>query len=436
MESNDIPTDAEAGEEVPAQYVSDATAAEHIKHLRFVHLSLVAICIGYLLALLPGTEDARQALRSLEIIEGVLPRFEDMIYRTVAEDVEGPYERVCLKATIMDPQTRAIQATHEIQEVVRESTPVSRELLQWYDDVTSGLIDQEKRHTLGEFRRLWNELQSGRCRLTDDSWVVHSAMMETVLVGGTVRECETVPKNQSLARPTLRGYSVGVQRPERHLSIPSGGRTFLRLGTAKGPNNQVEPIKAARRCNIESYMPLLKELIPGQPHYAPFGDMFPRLEEAIARARTSDHRTLRVFLEREVDLKADPLSIGGLKIRRELLAGFIGWLILIGVQIYFALHLNALLELRIAPRSEAWLVPWIGLYRGGTELVILVASFVPLAAVVYSQSKSKLTLLSAALAVCIAATSMWTAVSGVKLAQRLRTRRVEIAPQRTPSEPG
>jgi len=117
----------------------------------------------------------------------------------------------------------------------------------------------------------------------------------------------------------------------------------------------------------------------------PFEENFRDLNDLTEYIQGSSLANLRRQLTAEAERTGEDFEVLGLKISARVVTGVGAWL-LFGIQLYFFLHLSALLNRKPPREDKVWTVPWIGLYSGdglGRAVVELTVLWLPVVVCVF-----------------------------------------------------
>jgi hypothetical protein len=393
---------------------SDENLKDLAEHLRLVHFTLIATSVAILAAmLLDPADQLSRAIRELDEIATLRSEWNAMIDAGTAGRDGWVFDRASARVAQEVGTGRAIAGIAgwsplddrwyvDAELMMPDGTRpvrVQAELIRWKccrPDTTAfsrqlePLSDDERQKqtigSLSDFEAWWNGLATIHridVREPLDSFVVEqvkpawdSPSSGFHLVADNQRFLGRVTLRPPSSQPSAGTYRVS-ERTAKEYSVRDLPKQFDALDVFRAYADQYIPadvhdgpaqptldhrsIGLATRQQFIAFNPQAELAALGSQHWKPgtFAESFPDLADTTQNIRTLGFTDLSAVLAAEQKRTGEKLEVVGIKLPLEALGRW-GILILISIQIYFAMHLYAFLERTRDKATPS--VAFVGLY--------------------------------------------------------------------------
>ena len=379
-------------------------------HLRTVHFSITVLSLGLLFAtFFAGSSQIDEALLQLRqityVVQTMDPSWVDKYFDRIATDNDT-------KSGVLELFPKAIDIEGISRPVAVKLDVDPQWRLQKDDDLNKGIAEIKDVHfrsmSLVSFRQFWDGLEDAKqvvypAELFDKlivsvkiqdalkpefrNWSRSTQAKTTGTLTVRYLDCDReslkkshviVPDatplfqcifggdlNLSNGPPDPFAYFRGKQPPAKDSEIISVSFLVTDVGTI-----QVIPQRELQRLYATPSIPLNWKLGTFDYTFHELGDLTSEFQDLTLEK-------IEAILRGQKDKSTENVEVAGIKVPASALRSG-GALLLLGMQVYFLLHLRELLK-RITKRSKAWNVAWIGLYSGlfAQSVTIFSASALP-----------------------------------------------------------
>lgn len=387
----------------PTTLIPSHWSKDFVEHLRTVHFTLIALCLGLIiLALFPSKSDIKVAHdQVLEILEVTNKWDDSIVERDVAEFVRSNSAQHGVAFREIEKNNNAIgNFSLSVEGTsygpmlaypwIIEST-IPEELAS--PQFEAGYFRIKRPQSIKSFQRLWDSALDNvtvvLAGLPEDCYAV--AQYQDQPVPGIT---ETSPKGQIKQLTCKVSQFTRVDKPKIYLrfrtvdrmldqpfAIPGqadwgfeffgAGAIFTEKNVNYGPE-VISPLRHVVKIAFDEHQSLTKESPKwSAKHNLHFKDAFRELTAVDEPFAESTIGSAERILAAEMKREGDALEAMGLKIPAELAVRF-GILLVLGVQLYMWIHLHEFGNR--AERDAGFEVAWIGVYFSRSAQVVFLTS--------------------------------------------------------------
>lgn len=354
-------------------------STDFVQHVRTVHFSLVAACLGLLIIVQTKPKDLIAAQEQLLGIQNKLAEWNEhwldlrmqahATRKTPITDTEPRFIRVSLDGTERSYALYAYQFDQREQQNWRVNH--GRE----QDDVAGIAYKnwlQTKPTTLAELRERWDELSSGLSFLRVDSYVEANRALdisESPPWSAQAIEIRDAPCREVQACFTTTLRQLSPEQREQSL-VSAAVQEPVDFGYVDRFSNHklIIPVRASRVLIRPQEISFLQAK-PESANFGRFAEVFSALDDAATDQQNIPLTQLDGLLRQELaSAKSESLQVFGITIPAAI-AAFWGTLTILSLQVYFWVHLHELSP-KLKPRDPGWDIAWIGLYQSQRARVL------------------------------------------------------------------